>query len=1440
MKKNYLAICLFLSFILVWCGAFAGEDPDPLIAFAPPEIDELGNEIIMNGSATGGTAPYSWKWYRILADESEVLVSTSQNYNAGAFYEEETRLYRLAVSDSGTQQDSEKTYLMAYDQTPKIVTFREDEEGWNSGGASPPYTLPDLFHRHGKLCLISKDSNTFGYWSSPAGVTELDPAMEQYVIYRLRYLLKTDVNNPAIVPDTRIRMNRIRETITDRYGVEITGGEEGSACLNIHGITDGVSGVTVGGRYFDLYFYPRFVPKAEEYPFYASVDMLNFSPYAAELGKIELEEMSLLKHDVRDLSGWSSVQPSYTFSSGTDGWTFSGPITGFTCPNSGSGGYLSLESTTNTNTFGYWQSPEIGYEHDYLYRATCMLRTDVTDREIVPGFRLRFFAKDNEHSSVYSVLSSVNGWTAPTTTAEPYVIYFAPPDEESDDNRKFLIAFDMTNFDPNDSATGTIFLDEVTVEKTALANYPAPLPDVPVPLSPPNNEDNVPTYPTLTIKRNHDHVPEPEFAGITYIFHLVDDETKFETDRIWEGSFCQYSYSEEFSVHPHYNGGPLPSTQSHKQYFWRVKARDSLGQQSGWSVVRNFRVWYDTDGDGIPDDGNGDPDNVDPSPTDPDAYPPPGNGVPDGKDDFDGDGLSNEEEFALGTKINVADSDYDGLSDGVEFRNLGTLPLDDDSDDDGVLDGDEYNSSKIKSDPLDNDSDGDGLWDGVELGSVSGDNKLNPMSRDTDSDGVSDYDEYYTANYKSNNSDADLDGIPDGVEICKTNPIPYGVSDGLKLQYEGTIFYDLKPFLTDADPSSSTNPKNSDTDSDGKSDSDEDFNKNGRLDRWEFDPETPDTEPSEEGACNPDEDIGWKYGYIYYTTDANENPEDPYYLSAVLASFSSCTPEEAPQYLEHSILSGGVLHLWRTGETAKIYIKELIKEKIGSGEYSVSKHQEEIDTSQVGSHYITFYDEEYPMNCHVNIVDVDIDPRPAPDQIPRAEGDPPVTIGYQLEGATLGRVICAKMKIYDPRSFFYIEIPFAPGSNTIEWDGKVFDGGNKANAAKYPEASDVWLNLSIGLSNTMTTGWLRDREGNPEGIFQRFWDKIEKEFSKPRIAITKPKRGEEIEAGAPAFDCTYGTWRFDPTSYQWDLMRKAFDPDVVREGPYEPGDILELSELQTSSVRAKYITGSKAPPGTDTDLGPRKITLSASDGTKTLLSSTNAEVVIHSAKITFYYTPYENNDTASWWGEVADKAITIDNPRPGVDPSTIYVPEAFRQAIGVEGNGRLYKIRDSEMGFELGDDPIPDGSQDYLHWVSGTGDAMHCEFKDKPQGYLGPLSHQNAARFECNVPKPSGGIFHGRSYYNLGQGTPYEVVGLMEAVNAKLRMLSGNKPMDLQGDVVVVNNTGPFGGYDHPLTDEKHLDIYLQEKNTDKGIDPYVISELGVLSHKVQKENPNQ
>lgn len=63
--------------------------------------------------------------------------------------------------------------------------------------------------------------------------------------------------------------------------------------------------------------------------------------------------------------------------------------------------------------------------------------------------------------------------------------------------------------------------------------------------------------------------------------------------------------------------------------------------------------------------------------------------VDDVADDPDGDGLTTEEEAALGTNPDLADSDGDGLDDGDEVA-LGTDPLDPDTDGDGFTDGDEY------------------------------------------------------------------------------------------------------------------------------------------------------------------------------------------------------------------------------------------------------------------------------------------------------------------------------------------------------------------------------------------------------------------------------------------------------------------------------------------------------------------------------------------------------------------------------------------------------------------------------------------------------------------------------------------------------------------------------------------------------------------------------
>lgn len=81
--------------------------------------------------------------------------------------------------------------------------------------------------------------------------------------------------------------------------------------------------------------------------------------------------------------------------------------------------------------------------------------------------------------------------------------------------------------------------------------------------------------------------------------------------------------------------------------------------------------------------------------------------------DTDGDGLIDLYELQLGTNPALADTDADGLDDGIEVRDTETTPTDSDTDDDGLSDGKEVND--LGTDPLDPDTDNDGLSDFVEV-----------------------------------------------------------------------------------------------------------------------------------------------------------------------------------------------------------------------------------------------------------------------------------------------------------------------------------------------------------------------------------------------------------------------------------------------------------------------------------------------------------------------------------------------------------------------------------------------------------------------------------------------------------------------------------------------------------------------------------------------------
>lgn len=104
----------------------------------------------------------------------------------------------------------------------------------------------------------------------------------------------------------------------------------------------------------------------------------------------------------------------------------------------------------------------------------------------------------------------------------------------------------------------------------------------------------------------------------------------------------------------------------------------------------------DTDGDGLPDLYEIVTLQTDPTKKDTDD-----NGISDDKEDFDLDGLNNQEEYDRETNPFNPDTDEDGLTDGGEVHTYHTDPLKEDTDEDGVTDGDEVELNLNPTDKTD-------------------------------------------------------------------------------------------------------------------------------------------------------------------------------------------------------------------------------------------------------------------------------------------------------------------------------------------------------------------------------------------------------------------------------------------------------------------------------------------------------------------------------------------------------------------------------------------------------------------------------------------------------------------------------------------------------------------------------------------------------------------
>jgi uncharacterized repeat protein (TIGR01451 family) len=189
------------------------------------------------------------------------------------------------------------------------------------------------------------------------------------------------------------------------------------------------------------------------------------------------------------------------------------------------------------------------------------------------------------------------------------------------------------------------------------------------------------------------------------------------------------------------------------------------------------------------------------------------------------------------------DADRDGLTDAQE-RAAGTSPTDGDSDDDGVLDGDDGTADTDgdgRIDAFDPDSDGDGLLDGTEAGVTN--QTLKPLETDASRGNfVPDADPSTTTNPKRTDSDGDT--LPDGVEDANRNGRDdEGETDASKGDTDGDFIDDA----TEKSGENPTDPELADTDGDGLVDGAEDADRDGRFETGETDPNDPDTD---DGGAN--------------------------------------------------------------------------------------------------------------------------------------------------------------------------------------------------------------------------------------------------------------------------------------------------------------------------------------------------------------------------------------------------------------------------------------------------------------------------------------------------------------------------------------------------------------------------------------------------------------
>lgn len=327
-------------------------------------------------------------------------------------------------------------------------TFLAGSEGWLPFAPGGDLTLPEFDSSTGALSILSTSNDrNFGFWVGPIDET---PIISDS-LHHASFLVDSNLTDSAAAPTIRLRVNASSLQQANLLIVNSSGAGECSP--------------TSGGRLYDLLFESPHGAREDSWQF--SFDLMNFAPDDAATAVVTLRSLVVDRHDAplprRFLHAWR-------FEEGTDNWGFSGPAGDFTPPIADSGdGALSLTSVENQRLFGFWTSPvnDVALETTGgLVRCLFRIRSDIEDFSLAPTVRLRASAGAFREIAVLRIDSHEDARNSPRLAPREFPVYLRA--EECAMVGGLECSFDMLNFNPLDSPTGTLYLENVRVEEIDL------------------------------------------------------------------------------------------------------------------------------------------------------------------------------------------------------------------------------------------------------------------------------------------------------------------------------------------------------------------------------------------------------------------------------------------------------------------------------------------------------------------------------------------------------------------------------------------------------------------------------------------------------------------------------------------------------------------------------------------------------------------------------------------------------------------------------------------------------------------------------------------------------------------------------------------------------------------------------------------------------------